>query len=237
MARSTAQLIAMIAVALLLVACTPTEGGSIGTPDPPCDAATFTWYMGTLHDSSGLWTESMSHFCNPGPFEPIPIRWTGPNGYERERTIGQPSAGFGWTTDLLPSGTYVAHATVGGIDFELPIFYDAMRHLAVPQVDVLEATTTRVDLRVWRVDGATNYRASLREVGSNVSYQVWAAGAFAEPSKTFAITGRELAHAIAYEVSVEAHTGPARWEDDTVAQQIDRSRGWSEPFVPEPASM
>jgi hypothetical protein len=197
---------------------------------------TFTWRIGTVNGSADLQTEGYAIFRNPGPFEEIQIRWSGPNGFERDMTIDNPEArGTGWATALLPSGTYLAQATVGGVEFELPITYDATRTLENPDVDLVEATTERVGVRAWRIEGAAYYGARLREAGSSTTLAWVASGAFAEPSRVFEVVGLELDPAITYEVLVLAYTASAPWDPHMVAQQVDRSWALSEPFSPEPA--
>ncbi len=184
---------------------------------------TFTWRMGNVKGGTSLATEAHYIFRNPGPFEPIPIRWSGPDGFERLVTVTSPATSTGSIVfDTLPSGTYLAEATVGGIEFALEIEFDAQRILDPPTAELVTVSSQQVEVRVDLVEGAEHYDVSLRpEAGGS---WVWARReALDDDTAAFVFTGLQLEPETSYFVHVRALSVPAPWDPLLVPQQVNRS--------------
>lgn len=194
---------------------------------------TFTWRIGTWHDTSGL-VRTEAHFIyrRVGPFEPFTITVTGPDDFTRSTTItSSTAASSGWFESLLPSGTYTAETTYDGLPFSLPIAFDADSVLERPEVTVEASTTSEVVVTVGRTEGAQMYHVMLLD-DDGLSVAETSEAPFSESTRTITFTGLDLDPSRSYDVSVGVSSVPALWSPTLVPQQADRAFSRSDSFSP-----
>ncbi|TVR97437.1 MAG: hypothetical protein EA416_00610 [Trueperaceae bacterium] len=192
----------------------------------------FTWRIGTYDRAEGLSTASEFFFTNEGPFEPFTITVEGPESYEHAITVTDPAAGnVGWFVPLLPSGTYTATTTYGGVDFEQPIQYDATSVLSRPGLSLGTTTPTTVVVTIGRVEGAAMYDVRLLEVGGR-----FVAGESLEPFESSArdveFSGLDLDPSASYYVFAVIANVHDPWNVTLPPQQVDRGASTTDPFTP-----
>lgn len=192
----------------------------------------FTWRIGTYDRVSGRSTESHFIFQRLGAFEPFTITVTGPEAYERSLEVTNAATrSTGWIDPLLPSGTYTAAATYGGVDFTLPIAYDATRVLPRSEVTLDTATTSTVAVTIGRVEATAVYDVRLiASAGPFITGTLLAP--FAESTRTVEFTGLDLDPSATYYVFVATASVLDPWSLTMAPQQIDRGASTTETFTP-----
>ena len=192
----------------------------------------FTWRIGTYDLAMGARTESHFIFQSPAAFESFTITVTGPEGYERSTTVTVPTTfSTGWTDALLPSGTYTATTTYGGVDFTLPITYDATRVLPRPDLTLDTATTSTVGVTIGRVEGAVWYDVRLTQVGVG-SIRFERLDQFAETTTAFQFTSLDLDPSATYYVFARSFAVLEPWSLTMTPQQVDSGASTTPEFQP-----
>ena len=191
---------------------------------------TFTWRMVTVNSVADIETEAVFTYRSVGPFEPFTITVTGPAGFERSVTATRAGrAGVDWMEPLLPSGTYTAVTTVSGVDFALPIAFDASRVLELPTVTVQTASTTEVVVSIGRVEGATFYSIQVREADGPMIQGRWS-NAFGDSTQTVTFPDLDLDPSMSYVAVVTASNVTV--VEGSSSPQANRSEAVTEPFSP-----